>query len=224
MHADSRDRPAVAMQQTVTEDIAQEASRNSPRAARSLDALNFFLADVEGGLGPYLAVYLLTVRQWNQAEIGIVMSIAGVAGIVAQTPAGALVDALRIKRTLIAAAAFAVTVLAVALSVLDNFWGVAAVQTAIGVCGAVFGPAIAAVSLGIVGHRYFARRNGRNEAFNHAGNVFTAIVADLAGYLIAPAAVLWLVALLAAMSAYAALSINGGEIDHFFGGRIGQQR
>src|SRR5438067_5588410 len=62
---------------------------------RSLDALNFFLADVHGGLGPYLAVYLLTARHWNEAEIGIVMSIAGLAGILAQTPAGVLVDAAR---------------------------------------------------------------------------------------------------------------------------------
>jgi len=45
-----------------------------PRASRALDALNFFLADVRTGLGPYLAVYLLTVRNWNEAEIGIVMS------------------------------------------------------------------------------------------------------------------------------------------------------
>jgi hypothetical protein len=67
---------------------------------RPLDALNFFLADVEGGLGPYLAVYLLTVRHWNQAEIGIVMSVAGVAGIVAQTPAGALIDVVRAKRAI----------------------------------------------------------------------------------------------------------------------------
>src|SRR5207253_9454085 len=76
---------------------------------RSLDALNFFLADVHGGLGPYLAIYLLTVRHWDEAEIGIVMSIAGIAGIIAQTPAGALVDAVRAKRVIIVVAALIVT-------------------------------------------------------------------------------------------------------------------
>ena len=76
---------------------------------RSLDALNFFLADVHGGLGPYLAVYLLTVRHWDEAEIGIMMSIAGIAGIIAQTPAGALVDAVRAKRAIIVIAALIVT-------------------------------------------------------------------------------------------------------------------
>ena len=59
---------------------------------RRLDALNFVLADVRDGLGPYLAIYLLTVHNWDQASIGVVMSIAGVARILAQTPAGALVD------------------------------------------------------------------------------------------------------------------------------------
>ena len=65
------------------------------RVGRALDALNFFLADVRDGLGPYLAIYLLTVQQWDAASIGVVMSIGGIAGILAQTPAGALVDRTR---------------------------------------------------------------------------------------------------------------------------------
>ena len=87
-------------------------SGNNDRAARvrrPLDALNFFLADVRGGLGPYLAVYLLVERRWDEASIGVVMSIATAAEILAQTPAGALVDAIRAKRLLMAVAAFAVT-------------------------------------------------------------------------------------------------------------------
>ena len=186
----------------------------SDRPVRALDALNFFLADVEGGLGPYLAVYLLTARQWNQAEIGIVMSIAGAAGIVAQTPVGALVDTLRAKRALIAAAALAVTLLALALSALDGFWSVAAVQTAMGICGAVFGPAIAAVSLGIVGHRAFAARNGRNEAFNHGGNAVAATVAGIAAWEFGPVAVFFLLAAMAVLSLLSVLAIPADAIDH----------
>lgn len=79
------------------------------RASRALDAANFFLADVRDGLGPYLAVYLLTEQHWDEARIGLVMSIATVAGVVAQTPAGALVDATRAKRTVMALAAIVVT-------------------------------------------------------------------------------------------------------------------
>src|SRR5271154_2937848 len=82
--------------------------RNS-RAGLGLDAVNFFLADVRDGLGPYLAIYLLTVQQWDEASIGVVMSIATAAGILAQTPAGAFIDATRAKRIIVAVAALTVT-------------------------------------------------------------------------------------------------------------------
>src|SRR6516225_10751500 len=84
-------------------------SGGSKRGNRALDAANFFLADVRDGLGPYLAIYLLTEQKWDEASIGIVMSIATSAGILAQTPAGALVDVIRAKRGLMMAAALAVT-------------------------------------------------------------------------------------------------------------------
>ena len=75
----------------------------------SLDSLNFFLADVRDGLGPYLAIYLLAVHHWEPASIGLVMTIAGVAALITQTPAGAWVDNSRRKRALIAIAALLVT-------------------------------------------------------------------------------------------------------------------
>jgi hypothetical protein len=121
--------------------------------------LNFFLADVRGGLGPYLAVYLLVERSWDEASIGVVMSIATIAGIVTQTPAGALVDAIRAKRALIAIAALAVTAVSLALPWLSVFWGVAASQGLAHTAGAMFEPAIAAVALGAVGRHAFNKRN-----------------------------------------------------------------
>src|SRR3954467_11500929 len=85
----------------------------STRALRGLDALNFFLADVRDGLGPYLAIYLIAVRGpdqgWNEATTGLVMTIAGILGLVAQTPAGALIDATNHKRAIVIGGAIAVT-------------------------------------------------------------------------------------------------------------------
>src|SRR4051812_50087450 len=78
------------------------------RTRFALDALNFALAYVRDGLGPYLAVYLLTVQHWDEERIGIVMSMAGLAGIAAQTPAGALIDATHAKRLVVACAALVV--------------------------------------------------------------------------------------------------------------------
>ena len=77
---------------------APDDSTATRRAGHALDAANFFLADVRDGLGPYLAIYLLTEQKWDEARIGVVMSIATIAGILAQTPAGALIDATRAKR------------------------------------------------------------------------------------------------------------------------------
>ena len=148
------------------------------RLRHPLDALNFFPADVRGGLGPYLAIYLLTVQRWDEASIGVVMSIATLAGLLAQTPAGALVDAIRAKRALVAGAALAVTLASLVLPWVPSFWPVALSQ-ATAHAAAIFAPAIAAITLGTVGHAAFSHRIGRNESFNHAGNAFAAAAAGI---------------------------------------------
>ena len=78
----------------------------SSRSLRRLDWLNFFLADVQTGVGPFLAIYLAKFG-WNEQLVGTALSVGGLAGIIAQTPAGALVDRLRSKRALIAMAVVA---------------------------------------------------------------------------------------------------------------------
>jgi MFS family permease len=184
------------------------------RAGHALDALNFFLADVTGGLGPYLAVYLLTVRHWNAAQIGVVMSVAGIAGIVAQTPAGALVDAVRAKRAVIAIAVLVVMTGTLMLPGVEGFWPIAVAQAGVGAAGAVFGPTIAAIGLGMVGHRRFAWRNGRNEAFNHAGNAAAAVAAGGSAYFFGPTAVFVLLGGLAIATLISVCAIPAGAIDH----------
>ena len=179
-----------------------------------LDWLNFFLADVKDGLGPFLAIYLLSSQHWDAGKIGVVMTVAGIATVAARTPFGALIDSTRCKRALIALSATAVAVGAVAMSLIPNFWLIAAAQTVIGGADAIFPAAVGAISLGIVGPELFTRRVGRNEAFNHAGNAFTAVVAGVAGWLFAQRAVLWLVAALAATSIVAVLAIEPRSIDH----------
>jgi predicted MFS family arabinose efflux permease len=84
----------------------------------------------------------------------------------------------------------------------------------IGVADAVFPPAIAAISLGIAGPNGFVRRVGCNEAFNHVGNVAAALLAGIAGWAINLGVVLWLTALMAALSIGAVLNIDGKAIDH----------
>jgi MFS family permease len=192
----------------------EERSSALSRAGYALDAVNFFLADVRDGLGPYLAIYLLTIEKWDEASIGVVMSIATAAGLLAQTPAGALVDGTRAKRALIVAAALPVTAASLALPWLPGFLPVAITQAAAHAASAVFGPAIAAITLGLVGHAAFTRRIGRNESFNHAGNAFAAAAAGGAAYLWGPSVVFYLLAVMATASLLGVLAIPARAIDH----------
>ncbi len=184
------------------------------QADRALDAANFFLADVRDGLGPFLAIYLLTEQKWDEARIGIVMSVAAIAGILAQTPAGALIDVSRAKRAIMAGAALLVTAVSLLLPAFPDFWSVAISQGVAHAAGAVFPPAIAAVSLGVVGRRGFARRIGRNETFNHAGNAVAAAIAGGAAYFFGPTVVFYLLAANSVMSLVSILAIPERAIDH----------
>ncbi|WP_428682931.1 MFS transporter [Reyranella sp.] len=180
----------------------------------SLDALNFFLADVRDGLGPYLAIYLLTVQKWDAASIGVVMSIGGIAGILAQTPAGNFIDVTRYKRAAVIVAAIVVTACCLILPLAPEFLPVAIAQSMAGIAGSIFAPAIAAITLGMMGPKAFTRRTGRNEAFNHAGNAVAALLAGGAAFFMGPIAVFYLMAAMAVASIVATLSIPARAIDH----------
>lgn len=184
------------------------------RAGRALDAANFFLADVRDGLGPYLAVYLLTEQHWDEARIGLVMSIGTLTGLVAQTPAGALVDATRAKRLVTAVAAITVTTASLALPLFPSFLPVVISQSVAHAAAVVFPPAIAAVSLGIFGHAAFTRRIGRNETFNHAGNAVAAGLAGLSACWFGPTVVFYLLGAMAVASLAGILAIPEEAIDH----------
>ena len=194
------------------ESAAVVPNRHVSRAP--LDWLNFFLADVKDGLGPFLAIFLMSSQHWDAGRIGVVLTIAGVTTVVARAPAGALVDAVRYKRALIVIGSVAVAVSAAAMALLPRLWTVVPAQVAVGTADAIFPSAVAAISLGLVGRRLFTRRIGRNEAFNHADNAAIAILSGFAGSFITPSAVLWLVAALAIESAAATYAIDARKIDH----------
>ena len=184
------------------------------RIALSLDSLNFFLADVRDGLGPYLAIYLLAVHKWDPASIGVVMTLAGIAALVTQGPAGALIDRTRSKRAVIAVAALLVTASCLLLPFVSSFGWVALTQAASAVAASVFAPAICAISLGITGPRAFTPRTGRNETFNHAGNAVAALLAGGLAYLYGPVVVFYLMAFMAVASVIAVCCVPARAIDH----------
>ena len=186
----------------------------TPTSLRALDALNFFLADVRDGLGPYLAIYLTSRLHWDPSRVGVAMAAMLVGTVVAQTPAGALIDRVRWKRMAVAVAAGVVALGCILMITVPTFPVIVAAQATVGVASTLFPAAIAALSLGIVGHAKLAARTGRNEAFNHAGNVAAAVLAGAAGYFVGYWTIFYLVAAMAAASSVSVLRIREEDIDH----------
>jgi MFS family permease len=163
------------------------------RTIRGLDWLNFVLIDVPTGVVPFLAVYLAGYG-WNVQNVGIALTVGGVAGILCQTPMGMLIDRLSSKRELFTLGVIALTVGALLIAFMPTFWPVIAAQILIGSTLSVLGPAICAVSLEVVGLTLFDRRQGRNLAYYSAGNVVAAVSMGLLGYYISNRSIFFFIA------------------------------
>src|SRR5947209_16858877 len=153
--------------------MTEPSASPSAQSLQALDWLNFFLADVRTGVGPFLAIYLAT-QHWNEQAVGIALTVGGLGGVLSQAPAGALVDAAKSKRAFIVGAVSLIGAGAVALASGAPGPMVIATQLMLGVAGSVLGPAVAAVTLGLVGHELMAQRVGRNHRFDSAGNLAAA--------------------------------------------------
>jgi MFS family permease len=189
------------------------SNKPSAQTLQGLDWLNFFLADVQTGIGPFLAIYLASLG-WNALAVGFTLMVGGIAGILAQTPAGALVDRLREKQALMFLAIAFVVVGVMIFSLVPTFWFVMLAQILIGGSASIFLPAMCAISLGVVGHRLFDLRQGRNQAFNSAGNVLAAIVMGLLGYWVSSKSVFFFVSLCAIPTILALFLIHPDDINY----------
>ncbi|WOO41140.1 MFS transporter [Rubellicoccus peritrichatus] len=189
-------------------------SATERRCRISLACTNFALADVRDGLMPFMAIYLMTVHDWKQGQIGTVIAIMSICGLLAQTPMGALVDSTSRKRLLLSTAAIIVALSSLSLVFFPTFWPVAISKGILGAVASVFAPAIAAITLGIWGQSGFTAQIGRNEAFNHGGNVFSALVAGVLGYTLGMQWAFYFVAFSALVSVITINWIPGKAIDN----------
>ena len=177
----------------------------------SLDAVNFLLSDVQGALGPYLVVFLVTQQHWTQSSVGLVTMIGGLIGLSAQVPIGMLIDATRAKRAMIVAGVAVLAVGATTFFAAPSFLPVLFAHSAMSIAGDVFSPTLAAITLGLYSRETLARRTGRNAAYDHAGNVVIAIITAGVGYYFSQRAVFLLVPIFAVMTVAAILAIFGGR-------------
>ncbi len=185
----------------------------SDRSLAALAVLNFFLADARDGLGPFLDAFLAT-RGWSSFELGLMATVGGLIGLAATPLCGALVDGTSWKRALIAGPVLLVTVAALITLVSPEPVIVWAGQIGTAVVGAVIGPALAGLTLGLVGERLFSQQIARNEFWNHGGNFASLFAVFVAVSLFGQAGMVWLM-IVTALGALAAIAmIDPARIDH----------
>jgi MFS family permease len=180
---------------------------------RALDWLNFVLAALLMGFGPYVAVHLAE-SGWAPASIGAVLTISGLVGLMTQVPAGELIDVITSKRALVGVAAVAAALALTILALRSDFSSVAEAAVIQGGVGSVLGPSVAAISLGLVGHNALGERLGRNQRFASIGGLSAAAIMGAIGYLLSTRDIFLIAAALVIPFLWALLRIRGADI-HF---------
>ena len=183
------------------------------RATKALKVLNFTMADMQAGIGPFLGVFLQG-KGWATGAIGTVMTVGGIAGMLMTAPAGALIDATRHKRYYVIASGIFTVLASSLIWFSQDVWVVAASQIATAISGAAIGPAVAGITLGIVRQRGFNGQNGRNQTWNHAGNMVSAGLSGWLGWRFGFGAVFLLAALFGILAITSVLMIPERAIDH----------
>jgi MFS family permease len=185
----------------------------SKQSRHSLDWLNFFLADIQTGFGAFVAFYLADLG-WDKGQVGLALSAGTVAGLIAHLPGGAIVDWVPWKRGIAATGIVMIAASALILTFAPTFVLVFVAEILHGVTGGIVTPAIAAISLGLVGRGAMSARTGRNNAFDAAGNALTAGAMGAAGQYIAKSAIFLGAAALCIPALIALSFIRSDEIDY----------
>lgn len=182
----------------------------STGSRRGLDAFAFFVANLQTGFGPFLAVYFSQAK-WTQSDIGFALTVGSLVGLLGQVPGGAFVDAARSKRLAAGVAVIGIAGSALALAVWPSFLVVLLAMALHSAASCILTPAIAAISIGLVGHARAGERLGRNASFQALGNAIAAAGMGACGYYLSNGAVFYLTAALGVPAIMALTAIRGGE-------------
>src|SRR6266481_2862477 len=185
----------------------------SDQSRQGLDWMNFFLADVQTAFGAFVAFYLADLG-WSKDQVGLALTVGTLAGVISQIPGGGLADVVRWKRGLAAIGIGMLCVSALILGLMPSFALVFFAEILHGLTAGIVTPAIAAISLGLVGRRAMSLRTGRNYRFNAAGNALTAGLMGLAGQYFAKSAIFLGAAALCIPALVALSRIRADEIDY----------
>jgi predicted MFS family arabinose efflux permease len=178
-----------------------------------LDWTNFFLADVQTGFGTFVAFYLAGLG-WSKSSVGLALTTGTLASVVMQVPGGALADAVRWKRALVAVGIVMIAVAALILAFAPSMIPVFLAELLHGATGGIVTPAIGAISLGLVGRRAMSLRTGRNFRYSAAGHALTAGLMGTAGSYFSKSAIFIATAILCVPALAALKFIRPQEVDY----------
>ncbi len=192
-------RPRAAPRREAYADSSAEMSTDMEavpvKSRRGLDAFAFFVANLQTGFGPFLAVYF-TQAKWTQSDIGFALTVGSLVSLLGQVPGGAFVDAVRSRRFAAGLSVIGISLSAFALAMWPSFLIVLLAMAAHSAASCILTPAIAAISIGLVGHKRAGERLGRNASFSALGNAVAAALMGACGYYLSNDAVFYLTAFL----------------------------
>jgi MFS family permease len=211
----SIDAGLIEGRQTLPQPAARARAGDTPADAktrgshRSLDWFSFFLADIQAGFGPFVAIYL-TAHSWTQLDIGLVLTASGLVALAGQLPAGALVDAVRSARLVAGFALLAICGSALTIALWPMFPVVLGARAMHAAASCVLGPAVAVISLSLVCHAGFGERIGRNARFASIGAGVSAAAMGACGYWLSDRSILFLTAILVVPALFALARVQTG--------------
>lgn len=191
--------------------------KNSLLSGRSLLALSlmiFFIADIQGGIGPILSIYLRSNLGWDTSQIGLALATTGIVGVLFQIPSGIIVDAIRFKRSLIT---FACTCIILSCTILlsqTSLYLIIAAQSLVGLASSLIPPSIAAISMGLVGKDLFPKRVSINESIVHTGTVIAIIIIGLLAQLYGHSWIIYGTIMFSILALIPIPFINANEINY----------
>ena len=179
-----------------------------------LPVVNFFMADIGGGMGPFLSTWLSQAEKWPPNEIGLVLSAGLVAGMLMATPAGALIDRLGRPRLMLGVSCLMIMGGTLLMFVVHGLWPILLAQIVVASGGALGGPSLTALTMATVGNDSFPKQQGINQAATHAGNVTAAAMIWAGAFAMGAASSIGVLGIMATGMLVALLFYPHDVVDH----------
>lgn len=186
----------------------------SARSVFGLNGLVFCLSDVRHGIGPLLTIYLKNVLHWDPEKIGLALAMPDVTALLFQVPAGVVADETKRKRMYVTLACSSILIASIVILALPSFWLILTAQLFMGLAISFIAPLLGAITLGLFGKDRFPKRISLNEVLNHSGNVISALLAGLTGYIFGSHWVFYWVMIFALGALFFLTRIRSNEINY----------